>query len=164
MSLLKLGTMFAMYAQFQAGSPAATLPSVELPPQQEAGLASWYGDGTLHGAMTANGEAFDPTEPTCAHRSLPFDTVVMIRNVTTGASAWCRINDRGPYGYIAEGGLWGMAVSGESEMAWRGILDMSVHTSRRLGTQEVGLQQVTLHYWETASPESFDLAVWSLNR
>ncbi len=46
---------------------------------------------------TANGEEFDPTELTAAHRSFPFGTKLRVTNLTTGQSVAVRINDRGPY-------------------------------------------------------------------
>jgi len=46
---------------------------------------------------TANGEEFDPTELTAAHRAFPFGTKLRVTNLTTGQSVAVRINDRGPY-------------------------------------------------------------------
>ena len=53
--------------------------------------ASWYQSGT----KTANQEVFKPDGLTCAHRTLPFDT--LLRVTFEGRSATCRVNDRGPY-------------------------------------------------------------------
>lgn len=61
-----------------------------------AGTASWYGPG-FHGRLTASGERYDQHAATCAHRSLPFDTLVRIRNLDNGRSAFCRVTDRGPF-------------------------------------------------------------------
>jgi rare lipoprotein A (peptidoglycan hydrolase) len=55
--------------------------------------ASFYSDPQ----KTANGEQFDPTELTAAHRSLPFGTKLRVTNLATGQSVAVRINDRGPY-------------------------------------------------------------------
>jgi rare lipoprotein A (peptidoglycan hydrolase) len=55
--------------------------------------ASFYSDPQ----KTANGEEFDPTELTAAHRSLPFGTKLRVTNLATGQSVAVRINDRGPY-------------------------------------------------------------------
>lgn len=160
MSLIKFGVIFAMYTQAQAGEPVE-LPRAELPPISQTGTASWYGDGAWHGDITANGEPFDPTQQTCAHRTLPFDTVVLIENSANGRRAWCRINDRGPYGRLDEEGNWSMVVSSSEEINWRGILDMSIATSEALETQDVGLQTVYLRYWPRAERALFDLAAWS---
>jgi rare lipoprotein A (peptidoglycan hydrolase) len=56
-------------------------------------VASFYSDPQ----KTANGEEFDPTALTAAHRSLPFGTKLRVTNLATGQSVAVRINDRGPY-------------------------------------------------------------------
>lgn len=60
------------------------------------GPASWYGQ-EFAGRTTANGEIFDPLLLTAAHRTLPFGTVVDVRNTKNGQSVQVRINDRGPF-------------------------------------------------------------------
>lgn len=67
---------------------AASLPT--------EGYASWYGS-KFAGRRTANGEIYDPSLLTAAHRSLPFDTQVRVTNMETGDSVVVRINDRGPF-------------------------------------------------------------------
>ena len=54
--------------------------------------ASWY--GTESGNRTANGEHFDGSSMTAAHRSLPFGT--KLRVTYKGKSVMVRVNDRGP--------------------------------------------------------------------
>jgi rare lipoprotein A len=63
----------------------------------QAGLATWYG-GAFAGKKTANGERFDPSKYTAAHRKLPFGTWVEVRRADTGRTVRVRINDRGPWG------------------------------------------------------------------
>jgi rare lipoprotein A len=60
------------------------------------GVASWYGQ-EFAGRTTANGEIFDPMLLTAAHRTLPFNTVLDVRNPKTGQVVRVRINDRGPF-------------------------------------------------------------------
>ena len=62
----------------------------------DTGVASWYGPG-FHGKKTANGEVFDTGKLTAAHRTLPFGTIVLVKNVTNGKEVEVRINDRGPF-------------------------------------------------------------------
>ncbi len=57
--------------------------------------ATWYGPG-FHGRRTASGEIFDEEAFTCAHRSLPFGTVLRITNPITEKTVYIRVNDRGP--------------------------------------------------------------------
>jgi hypothetical protein len=51
------------------------------PPNSDEGDASWY----------------DHEEGTCAHRDLPFGTIVKVTNLENGATTSCRVADRGPY-------------------------------------------------------------------
>jgi rare lipoprotein A len=62
----------------------------------EEGVASWYGPN-FHGKLTANGEKYDMYGLTAAHRTLPFNTIVRVKNLDNGESVQVRINDRGPY-------------------------------------------------------------------
>lgn len=55
--------------------------------------ASYYDTG----AVTANGESFDPSRLTAAHKTLPFGTMVRVVNEANDKSVVVRINDRGPY-------------------------------------------------------------------
>jgi rare lipoprotein A len=63
------------------------------PVHAESGMAAFYGGG-----RTASGETTGPNGLTAAHRTLPFGTMVLIRNVRNGRTVVVRINDRGPYG------------------------------------------------------------------
>lgn len=62
----------------------------------QTGIASWYGPD-FHGRNTANGEVYDMEAQTAAHKSLPFDTQVIVENQSNGKRIQLRINDRGPY-------------------------------------------------------------------
>ena len=64
------------------------------PRQPQTGTASWYG---YECARTASGERYDPMSLTAAHRTLPFGTMVEIRNLATRRSVTVRINNRGPF-------------------------------------------------------------------
>lgn len=150
MTLAKLVVMAAMYSHYQTAEPIE-IPSLDLPPVQEIGLASWYGDGSMHGSVTANGEAFNPQKFTCAHRNLAFDTVVLIVNKATRRRVWCRINDRGPYGMRLADGTWAATTTLEPGAHWRGIIDMSIATANELGTIDRGLANVELRYWSKGS-------------
>jgi len=60
------------------------------------GKASWYGR-EFHGKKTANGEIYNMYDMTAAHKTLPFDTYVRVRNIENNRTAVVRINDRGPF-------------------------------------------------------------------
>jgi len=62
----------------------------------ENGVSSWYGPN-FHGKLTANGEIYDMDGITAAHRTLPFDTILLVENLDNGKTVQVRVNDRGPY-------------------------------------------------------------------
>jgi rare lipoprotein A len=75
-------------------SKAASAP---VPPgYTEEGNASWYGE-PFHGRRASNGEIYDMYKLTAAHRTLPFETMVRVTNLSNGKSTVVRITDRGPF-------------------------------------------------------------------
>lgn len=58
--------------------------------------ATWYSD-SLAAQSTANRELYIPTNLTAAHKTLPFNTKLLVTNLANGKSVEVRINDRGPY-------------------------------------------------------------------
>lgn len=60
------------------------------------GYATYYGPG-FHGKKTASGEVFDMYKMTCAHRTLPFGTMLLVTNLSNNKSVKVRVNDRGPF-------------------------------------------------------------------
>jgi rare lipoprotein A len=62
----------------------------------ERGLASWYGH-PYHGRPAADGEIYDMEKLVAAHRTLPFQTVVRVRNLSNDKTVDVRIIDRGPF-------------------------------------------------------------------
>ena len=69
---------------------------LEIPDSLIQGKASFYGS-EFNGRKTANGEIYDETALTAAHRTLPFGTVLRVTNLRNGLSVIVRINDRGPF-------------------------------------------------------------------
>lgn len=121
--------------------PVALVSSVEVLPEPPAdepapdaspaegqpigsGKASYYG-AELAGNPTASGEAFDPSEMTAAHRTLPFGTRVRVTNERNGESVVVRINDRGPF-------------------HGRRVIDVSTAAAREIGLKRSGTAPVTL--------------------
>ncbi|MBZ0272791.1 septal ring lytic transglycosylase RlpA family protein [bacterium] len=88
---LLVGAAFAA----QTGCAPARRVTPREPGYSEKGIASWYGKA-FHGRRTASGEPFDMYKLTAAHRTLPFGTIVRVRNTANGRTAVVRINDRGP--------------------------------------------------------------------
>ena len=65
-------------------------------PYYQRGVASYYGKG-FQNKKTASGERFNLHSLTAAHRSLPFGTKVVVKNIRNGKTVKVRINDRGPF-------------------------------------------------------------------
>jgi rare lipoprotein A len=71
---------------------------------------------------------YDAAPPgTCAHRTLPMGTIVTIRSQSTGATASCRVSDRGPF------------VDGL-------IIDLAKDVFTRLAPLSQGVVQVTISW------------------
>lgn len=58
------------------------------------GIATWYG----RGVGTASGQRFNPNGLTCAHKTLPFGTKLLLTNKANERSVTVIVNDRGPFG------------------------------------------------------------------
>jgi rare lipoprotein A (peptidoglycan hydrolase) len=73
---------------FFAKSPASLRPT--------EGFADCY-NYKFQGKATKSGEMFDHNQLTCAHRTLPFGTVLKVTNLETKKFVRLKVNDRGPY-------------------------------------------------------------------
>lgn len=60
------------------------------------GEATWYG-GHFNGRFTSSGERYDVRLMTCAHRTLPFGTLLLVTHTGNGRSVLVKVNDRGPW-------------------------------------------------------------------
>ena len=78
----------------------------------EQGIASWYGV-PFHGRRAANGEVYDMNQPTAAHRTLPFGSMVRVNNLDNGLQTEVRITDRGPF---VEGRIIDLSLAGAREI------------------------------------------------
>lgn len=99
----------------------------------ETGLASWYGEETRHlpgGHMTANGELFNPSGLTAAHKYLPLPIHVQVTNLENGKSIIVRVNDRGPF------------PSDHNPDSGKRIIDLSRGAAEHLGFVEQGTARV----------------------
>ncbi len=113
-----------------SANTSVTSNQPQLPSQnlisQSVGQASFYGNQPGEGGpLTANGERYNPSGYTAAHRSLPFGTKVRVTNARTGRSVVVRINDRGPF------------IGGR-------IIDLSVGAARAIGLTSTGVGGVRL--------------------
>ena len=60
------------------------------------GRASYYHD-KFQGRKTSSGEKYEKHDFTAAHRTLPFNSLVLVTNKINNRSVVVRINDRGPF-------------------------------------------------------------------
>lgn len=91
---------------------------------RQRGTASFYGPG-FHGRLTANGEVYDMNGLTCAHLTLPFETILLVKNLENDREVRVRVTDRGPY------------VGGR-------IIDLSVGAAEELDMIESGITEVLI--------------------
>lgn len=90
-------------------------PAVQ-PHYEETGLASWYGPQSRY-HTTANGETFDESVASAAHRTLPLPCIVEVTNLDNGRKAQLRVNDRGPF---AKGRILDVSRRGAEELGFLG--------------------------------------------
>ena len=86
-----------------------------------SGIASVYDRSS--GKQTASGEQLDERALTAAHRSLPFGTVVRVKNNRNGREALVRINDRGPF---VRGRIIDLTPAGAKVLGFSGTADVSL--------------------------------------
>ena len=63
---------------------------------ENAENASFYHD-RFQGQETSNGENYNKNDFTAAHRTLPFNTFLLVTNQVNNKSVVVRVNDRGPF-------------------------------------------------------------------
>ena len=64
--------------------------------KQQRGKASFYAK-KFNGRKTASGERLHADSLTCAHRSYPFGTKLVVYNPANGRSVIVKVTDRGPF-------------------------------------------------------------------
>ncbi len=123
----------------------------------EKGIASYYAD-KFNGRTTANGEKFNNSKMTAAHKTLPFGTIVKVTNVQNQKSVIVRINDRGPYAHGR-------------------IIDLSKKAATELGMLQTGLSEVLVEEVESVGKsevsesdlhedieDSYVMSIWGTKR
>ena len=85
--------------------------------RSQTGVASYYGPG-FHGKTQANGKPYNQWGNSCAHRTLPLGTQILVTNLENNRSINTTVTDRGPY------------VGGR-------ILDMSIGLKEALGCRDL---------------------------
>lgn len=102
----------------------------------ETGLATWY---YAHGHTGADGQRYNASAPTAAHKTLPIGSTVRVTNLQTGQSALVRITDRGPF-YPGR------------------VLDLSEIAAKQIGLYKLGIAEVRLEAF--SHPQADPLGRW----
>lgn len=102
--------------------------SLQFEPFKKNVIASYYSH-KLNGRRTANGQKFDNSLYTAAHRTLPFGTQVKVTNLANGKSVVVTINDRGPF-----------SKTKEIDITYAAFLE--IVTNKNLGMIRVNLEKV----------------------
>lgn len=96
----------------------------------QTGEASWYGK-VFEGRLTSSGERFHCDSLTCAHKTLPFGTVLKVTNLKNNSVVYVKVTDRLP------------------KASWR-VIDLTSGAAIQLGFLRAGITQVKLEYAGTA--------------
>jgi rare lipoprotein A len=115
----------------------------------QEGTASYYGK-RFHNRKTANGEIFNMTELTAAHKHLPFGTMLKVTNLKNGREVWVRINDRLPQSSKRVIDL-SRGAAEELEMVRDGITQVRIEVAQ----EEVIFQ--LMEYFQDHKPEDLRL-------
>jgi rare lipoprotein A len=83
---------------------------------EQHGVASWYGTD-FHGKRTSSGEPYDMYRPTAAHKTLPMNTMLLVRNLENNRETVVRVNDRGPF---VSGRVIDLSYAAARELAFLG--------------------------------------------
>ncbi len=86
--------------------------------------ASYYAD-KFHGRKAANGSIYHRDSLTCAHKTLPFGTVLRVTNPKNQKSVLVTVTDRGPF------------IKGRT-------VDLSYAAAHKIGTIQAGVANVEI--------------------
>ena len=138
---------------------------------QISGRASYYGN-QFHGRHTSDGSIYHRDSMTCAHRTLPFGTVLKVTNKANGKKVVVRVNDRGPF---VRGRMIDLSYAAAKYigMLHAGVVAVEIenlgHDSDPLVAQKLksnGLEQFLdlvlpeFHFLDIRTGESYTMAEW----
>jgi rare lipoprotein A len=92
----------------------------------KTGVATYYAR-RFEGRRTTSGSRYKGRKLTAAHRTLPFGTIVSVKNLENGKSVDVVVNDRGPY-------------------SKRYMIDLSEKAAKKLGFFNKGESNVEISY------------------
>lgn len=118
---------------------------------QSKGKASYYGN-KFHGRRTSDGSRYHKDSLTCAHRTLPFGTLLKVRNQKNGREVVVKVTDRGPFGPGRIVDL-SMAAAREIGMVQQGVVPVEVTRVGHVNDSNLLMAQSDAAH-ETALPQA----------
>lgn len=118
---------------------------------QSKGKASYYGN-KFHGRRTSDGSRYHKDSLTCAHRTLPFGTLLKVRNQKNGREVVVKVTDRGPFGPGRIVDL-SMAAAREIGMVQQGVVPVEVTRVGHVNDSKLLMAQSDVAH-ETALPQA----------
>ena len=118
---------------------------------QNKGKASYYGN-KFHGRRTSDGSRYHKDSLTCAHRTLPFGTLLKVRNQKNGREVVVKVTDRGPFGPGRIVDL-SMAAAREIGMVQQGVVPVEVTRVGHVNENKLLMAQSDAAH-ETALPQA----------
>ncbi len=118
---------------------------------QSKGKASYYGN-KFHGRRTSDGSRYHKDSLTCAHRTLPFGTLLKVRNQKNGREVVVKVTDRGPFGPGRIVDL-SMAAAREIGMVQQGVVPVEVTRVGHVNENKLLMAQSDATH-ETALPQA----------
>ncbi len=105
---------------------AQQVPSVKPDTVVKTIYATYYAK-KFEGRRTTSGQRYAGSKFTAAHRTLPFGTIIKVKNLNTDKVVEVRVNDRGPF-------------------SKKFSLDISVGAAKALGIYKLGYARVEISY------------------
>ena len=117
--------LFLFFASISALAQDA-IPTKETDTVYNTIFTTYYAK-KFEGRKTTSGERYRAAKFTAAHRTLPFGTMVKVKNLKTGKVIEVRVNDRGPF-------------------SKKFSLDISQVAAKALGIYKLGYAKVEIAY------------------
>ncbi|WP_316771731.1 septal ring lytic transglycosylase RlpA family protein [Pedobacter frigiditerrae] len=117
--------LFLIFASFSVSAQQAIL--TKAPDTTSQIIFTTYYAKKFEGRKTTSGERYRGAKFTAAHRTLPFGTMITVRNIVTGKTVTVRVNDRGPF-------------------SKKFSLDLSQSAAKALGIYRLGYARVEISY------------------
>ncbi len=111
----------------------------------QTGKATFYSKRAT-GSRTANGERLHHDSLTCAHRTMPFGTMLRVTNPANGKSVIVRVTDRGPF-------IRGRII----DLSWRAALELGIIAQGMAMVEIEEVDQIPFRPVEIKWKKEFDI-------